>query len=760
MEPETELVPLPGAKPQEDKPAEQPSVAVNVVDLYTDEERSSLAEMCLDDYDEDVDSRSTHMRSLKRWYELYAAVQKVKNWPFQNCANVNIPIETYAVLQVHGRLFDMLVPAKGNIFSSQPTRSSDPMEVDRAERTELFVNWYLKEKVPEYRMSYDATLWQVIIFGSCFRYNYWDVTENKLCTDWIGIDDLVVNYHCTVQDPLMRGRSMRFTRVRWMSLFEVQDRAFSGEYSEKQVSQIDPEEPDEDKSEFRQLVDSVDGKSKPSRDFHEDEDRQVLEQHRWLRMPDAPKKHPAFDGKPHPVIVTVDEMSRKVLRVVLREEDDPRDAKRFAKEKAAFDQAIAANEAFTASGGMTTDPMTGQPMQAPPPPPPPDEPKPTRQREMGLATHYKGFQSEGYYGLGFGHFIGPLNEAMNTLVNQQIDRSTVNNAGGGLISRGMRFQRGPINRQPGEYIEIDAPPAAMRDGLQNWPQVAPDPDGRWFLTYIEQMANRVSGTGDTLSGEPVGSNETARAAMARYEQAQKQISVLAARLVGYMTFDVMTIWRLFSVYLDEEEYHDVVDSMNQPRQVKIGRADFVADARVVPTADPRMASRSQRIEEAESFLGLVTNPQGPPELTQNPAIRRAAIEGVLYARDRHEMIPMLGPPPGPPQPPPPEPQYEENAKFLKDQDKPVHPDDDDDAHLIDMQQFRGDPLGYEKLSPTGRKMFDNHERGHFAQKLVKTRKQDEQRRQQAAQLLGPPGGGPPGMAGPPGNGLPPPGPPS
>src|SRR5688572_22342144 len=122
---ESELVPLPDAKPQDPKAAE-PSVSVNLVDDYTDEERTSLAEMCLDDYDADVDSRATHMRSLKRWYELYAAVQKVKNWPFQNCANVNVPIETYAILQVHGRLFDQLVPAKGNIFSSQPTRASDP----------------------------------------------------------------------------------------------------------------------------------------------------------------------------------------------------------------------------------------------------------------------------------------------------------------------------------------------------------------------------------------------------------------------------------------------------------------------------------------------------------------------------------------------------------------------------------------------------------------------------------------------------------
>jgi hypothetical protein len=199
----------------------------------------------------------------------------------------------------------------------------------------------------------------------------------------------------------------------------------------------------------------------------------------------------------------------------------------------------------------------------------------------------------------------------------------------------------------------------------------------------------------------------------------------------------------------------VVDSMGKPRGVKIGRADFISDARVVPTADARMTSRAQIQAEAQEFMQMVTSPQAPPELSQNPAIRRAAIETWLYACDRHEMIELLGPPPGPPQPPQPKPQWEENANFMRDKDSPTNPQDDDESHLVDMQNYRADPLGYGKLSPTGKKMFDNHERGHLAQHHEKVRKADEQRRQQAAQLLGPQGGGPGGMAPAPANGPPP-----
>lgn len=749
IEPDEEKVSVPlngGGPPTDAGTPAPPSESINLLEKLTGEEQAKISARVIDDYDEDVKSRESHMRMVRRWYELYAGVLKVKNWPFQGCANVNVPLLTYAVLQVHGRLFDMLLPAKGNIYSSQPTRVTDEQEVDRATRTEIFVNWYIREKIPEYRMSYDATFWQTLIFGSAFRYFWWDSSENRVCAEWIGIDDMVVPYQCKVTDPSMRGVP-RYTLRRHMTLYEIQDRGDKGEYLNTEGLKPETSEGKND-SEVREAVDEVDGKERPTRQFLEDEDRDVLEQHRWLRLPDDSQRDPSFDGKYHPVVITCDEASRKVLRVVLREEDDPTDAKRFAKEKAAAD----ASQAPPLPAQVGPD---GAPLPAPPPPPPAPPPKPVRKREICFFTHYQAFQGEGFYGLGFGNFLGPMNEAMNTMLNQHIDRATVNNAGGGLISRQIRFQRGPIIKEPGQFTEVDAPPAALKDGLVPWPQVNPDPEGRWHIQYVEQMANRVSGAGDTLSGEPIGSNETARAAMNRNEQAQKQITVLAGRIIGYMTCDARILWRLFSVYLNEEEYHEVVDSSGKPRQIQIGRQDFIADARVVPTADARVTSQAQRVGDAQNFFQFVCGNEMAPELMQNPAMRRAAIEQVLYAMDRHEVMELLGPPPGPPQPPPPKKQWEENAGFLTEKDQPTNPQDDDDEHLVELQMFKQDPLGYSKLTPTGRKMADNHERGHFAQKMTKERQADEQRRQAAAAAIrGPGGGGPPGMAPPPSNGPP------
>jgi len=742
-EPSSDMIDV-SLEPDAPAPAADPTApkeSVNLLEVLDDGEVSKMELRAMEDYEAAVESREEHMRDLRRWYELYASVIKAKSWPFQGAANVNEPLLTYSVLQVHGRLFDMILPSKGNLFNSLPTRSGDEQEIDRAERTELFLNWYLREKVPELRMSYDATLWQLIIFGSTFRRAYWDEQQKRICPEWIGVDDMVVPYSCKVVDPNMRGVPHYTLRLH-MTVFDIEDKIDDGYYTEKARSKVKAGNIVKgNKSEFREAVDRVDGTQESnSVTPSDDEERIVLEHFRKIRLPKDPGRHPSFDGKAHPVVITLDESTRTVLRVVLREEDDPTDKKRHDKETAAFQQAQQANDKHAQAGGVTVDPQTQQLVPLPPPPPMPVEPAPVRQREICMFTHYQCFQGEGFYGLGFGNFIGPLNEAQNTLINQQIDRSTVNNAGGGVVSRQIRFQRGPIDRQPGQYTEVDAPPGAMKDGIQNWPMVPADPDGRYFLQHISDMSGRISGAGDTLSGEPVGSNETARAAMARFEQAQKQISVLASRVIGYLTCDVRIIWRLFSVFLDEQEYHDAVDSMGKPRSVQIGRADFIADARVQPTADARLTSRAQRIGEAQDFFQFVSS---TPALQANPQVQRQAIEKVLYAMDQHEVIDMLDP--VPPPPPPPIPQWQENAGFLREQDQHVNPKDDDDAHLLEMQLFDQDPLGAAMLSPTAQKMYENHRRFHYAAKLEKEHQANAAQQQQPP-LSGPPGAVPPGLA--------------
>jgi len=231
------------------------------------------------------------------------------------------------------------------------------------------------------------------------------------------------------------------------------------------------------------------------------------------------------------VIVTVDDESKKLLRFVVREEPDPDDHARFQRETAAHDSYVQRMEAFvreaqayqTASeamavAGMPMDPTVQPPM---PPPPPtgidvdpeslmPEPVAPQRVREICFFTHYRLFPSEGFYGLGFGDFIAGLNKAVNTLINQHIDGGTLRNSMPGFISAQMKGQRGSINVQPGELIEVDAPMGSIKDGMHFPEFPPPDPTTMRAIanatggkTYTAQTSSKLSSVYKTL-GSSIG----------------------------------------------------------------------------------------------------------------------------------------------------------------------------------------------------------------------------------------------------------------
>src|SRR5689334_5552823 len=93
----------------------------NLVTLFDEVEQKKIVQSVCDDFDRDVTDRTPRMKRAAEYQRLYASVMKAKTFPFQNAANVNLPILTYPLLQVQARLFDMVWPANGKILTAAPT---------------------------------------------------------------------------------------------------------------------------------------------------------------------------------------------------------------------------------------------------------------------------------------------------------------------------------------------------------------------------------------------------------------------------------------------------------------------------------------------------------------------------------------------------------------------------------------------------------------------------------------------------------------
>lgn len=710
-----------------------PSDAVNLVTLFEGMQDKkgkplleSMAETCLDDYDADVRSRRDRMKKIDEFEKLKASVTKAKSFPFQNAAAVNLPFLAYVVLQTHARLYDMVVPATGKIMICSPTNLSD---VERAGLCEKFANSYIRYDMEGFAPGMDTTLMQMCLDGSAFRRTYWNSYEGQVCSDDIPIEDFVVAYNRKCTNPSLRGVP-RYTLVQRLTIFDLEDYAAQGLY--ENVDQIKAGDGGGDRKKdtegLSETIKKEDGVTPADESSDDDKERMVLEQYRRWPMPNKPKLHPAFDGRAHYVIVTIDEQSRKILRVVIREEDDPKDLSRFQKAQAAYDQHTAELDAHTAAeeaypqAAAEAVAMGQQPPELPVPPSPPsgvelDEmgtplpPKPPRQREICFFTHYKAFPGEGFYGLGFGDFIAPINKAANTLLNQRLDLGTLQNAPPGFISRQLRGARGSISAQPGQFTEVDAPMGVVKDGI-SWLPVPPgDPATIQFLELLQSMVEKFGGS-DIIAGEVPKSNNTATGMTILNEQAMAPITVLARRTKESERHELTKVWRCLGTFLPDQEIFDIIDENGQSSSVPIGREMFRPDARVMPVSDTRM--KSQKVQETQSAYSMGSQ---DPVIANTPPAMQLLRENLLRALDLNQIIPLIQPPPQ--QQPPPRPHWQEDADMLRGKDSPVHPMDDDAAHIKGHTAFMGTPPG-QALDPTQKQMLDAHVRGHMAQQLDKT----------------------------------------
>ena len=107
----------------------------------------------------------------------------------------------------------------------------------------------------------------------------------------------------------------------------------------------------------------------------------------------------------------------------------------------------------------------------------------------------------GIYGIGFGQLLRPINEAVNTTLNQLIDAGTLQNTGGGFIGKGLSMNAGAIRFQMGEYKVVNVPGGSVRDNIVPLQFPGPSPVLFNLLGTLIEAGKEVASIKDVLTGE-------------------------------------------------------------------------------------------------------------------------------------------------------------------------------------------------------------------------------------------------------------------
>ena len=205
-----------------------------------------------------------------------------------------------------------------------------------------------------------------------------------------------------------------------------------------------------------------------------------------------------------------------------------------------------------------------------------------------------------FYDIGFGVLLGPLNESVNTLINQLLDSGHLYNLQAGFLGKGLKMKMGETQFKPGEWKTLNG---ALGDDLKK--QILPLPVKEPSMVLFQLMGSLVTSgkelasVAEIFTGKMPGQNTPATTTMATVEQGMKVFTAVYKRIYRALALEFKKLYMLNHTYSEPNKYQAVIDS-------EIGPNDFDSESYdVCPGADPNALSQSERLMKAQGLMELL-----------------------------------------------------------------------------------------------------------------------------------------------------------
>lgn len=512
------------------KPSENPEFYANLAEELEEGDMDSLAFEYLDLIEVDRESRKQRDKQYEDGIRRTGLGNDAPGGAnFEGASKVVHPIMAEACVDFASNASKELLPADA-LVKSRIKGKTTPEKLASAERKTNFLNWQLTEQVQEYRDEMEQLFTQLPLGGSQYLKWRFDKDMVRPVPEWVPIDNVLLPYSST-----NFYSSARVTEQQDITQDTYEQRVASGEYRDVQLfkAELEPEH----ETNTKKANDKVEGKTEPTKNV--DGLRRVYEITCYLKL----ENDPLTEGKRAPYIMTVDELSSKVLSIYRNwEAGDP------------------------------------------------------KMRKLDWMVEYKFIPWRGAYAIGMPHLIGGLSAALTGSLRALMDSAHINNSQTLLKLKGGRIGGQTDRIEPTQVVEIEGSPGVddVRKLAMPMPFNAPSNVLYNLLGWLTDAAKGVVKTSegrmaDASSNAPVGTTQ------ALIEQGSKVFSSIHARMHRSQAKSLQILSRLNYWYLEE---------MDNQSGEEIEVADFADNSDVSPVSDPNIFCETQRITQAQTVLQL------------------------------------------------------------------------------------------------------------------------------------------------------------
>lgn len=547
----------------------------NLAEEFEERELNKISEFVCEGYESDMKSRESWEGNLDSWMEMALQVAEEKSYPWDGASNVKYPLLSTAALQFSSRAYPALVPGTNVVRGRVVGKDYDGSKAEKAYRIGKHMSYQILEEMSDWEEEMDRLCVSLPILGTMFKKTYFSPAAQRNVSEIVYPKELVVNYYAKSLEDAPRK-----THVIEMQDNDIYERVASNlylDYGDELYKAYEVEQED-----------SIDD-TRPPAQHDSTTPHCILEQHTFLDLDG--------DGYEEPYIITVHKGCKKVLRIVARFDAD----------------------------GINID----------------GEDKIIRIEPIEYFTKFSFVPNPdgGFYDIGFGLLLGPINETVNTLINQLVDSGSLSNLQAGFIAKGLRIKGGNKNFHPGEWKYVNTIGDDLRKNIMPLPVREPSNVLFTLLGMMIESGQKLASVTDMLLGENPGQNQPASTTMAVIEQGLKVFTSIYKRLHRSLKKEYKKLFVLNSKYLSEEEWFTILDAQEE-QGVQIRREYYdIYSADVIPASDPNVASESVKLMKATGLLQLLQlGTVNPAEVTKR----------VLEAQDQPGIEALMTMPP--PQP--------------------------------------------------------------------------------------------------------------
>ena len=204
-----------------------------------------------------------------------------------------------------------------------------------------------------------------------------------------------------------------------------------------------------------------------------------------------------------------------------------------------------------------------------------------------------------FYDLGFGVLLGPINESVNTLINQLIDSGTLNNLQSGFLGKGLKLRMGETKFTPGEWKAVNSTGDDLKKQIVPLPSKEPSSVLFQLMGSLISSGKELASVAEIFVGKMPGQNTPATTTMATIEQGMKVFTAVYKRIYRSLEEEFIKLFNLNATYLNPQTYQEVLG-------ITVGPQDFSQESyKICPGADPTAVSQTEKLLKAQGLMELL-----------------------------------------------------------------------------------------------------------------------------------------------------------